>query len=150
LTWAGPAVDGDLAAGDDPAGGFPGYGTFLCADGALTLGVVSEQPFWVALCEVLQLSGLAGLSTADRVARGPELRARIASALEGLERDRAVTDLVAAGVPVAPVLSADEAVRADVFVQRGVSGPAPGGAFVLDHPVRFTPWESGKVSDRSQ
>jgi crotonobetainyl-CoA:carnitine CoA-transferase CaiB-like acyl-CoA transferase len=95
---------------------------------------------------VLGLDDLAGLTTQERTARGPELRAQLGAVLEGMARDRAVADLVAAGVPVAPVLAPQEAVHADVFVQRGVSGADGDGGVTLAHPVRVTPWAGGSAS----
>ena len=66
LSWAAPDIGGDFASRDDPGVAFPGYGTFSCADGFVTLGVVSEDPFWIALCDALELESLRGLDVAAR------------------------------------------------------------------------------------
>jgi crotonobetainyl-CoA:carnitine CoA-transferase CaiB-like acyl-CoA transferase len=138
LSWAGPMIDGSLASSDDPAAGFPAYGAFECLDGAMTLGVVSEQPFWLALCGTLGVDDVADLDVAERVERGAELRARLEAIIAGRRRDEVVAELLAVGVPVAPVLSAAEAVRAEAFVQRGTSIVGDDGEVSLVHPVRFT------------
>ena len=143
LTWAGPEVDGELAGSspadsDGPARNFPAYGAFDCRDGWVTLGVVTEDPFWVELCGVLDpggtagLRGLAGLDAPGRAAAGPELRAKVAAALAGRGRDEVVDALLAAGVPVAPVLGRAEAAALGHFRARGTVRDG-----VIGHPVRF-------------
>lgn len=138
LSWAGPEIGGELASSDDPGVAFPAYGTFACRNGHITLGVVSEDAFWVALCSALTLDDLAPLDVAVRAEQGPRLRERIAQAIASHERDELVRILVAAGVPVAPVLPATEATRSAPFVDRGVSVVDADGTVRLQHPVRFT------------
>ena len=132
VSWAGPEVGGTLASSNEPGAKFPGYGTFACRDGSVTLGIVTEEPFWRALCEVLDLGAAADLGPGGRAAAGPALRARVALALAARNRDDAVAELLALGVPVAPVLSRSEAVALDHFAARGtiVDG-------TIGHPVRF-------------
>jgi crotonobetainyl-CoA:carnitine CoA-transferase CaiB-like acyl-CoA transferase len=137
LSWAAPEIGGELASSDDPGAGFPGYGTFACRDGHVTLGVVSEQPFWTALCDTLHLHDVRALDVRERAARGPELRARLASALADRGRDDLVEELAVVGVPIAPVLTALEAVRATPFVARGVTSVDEHGRVTLHHPVQF-------------
>jgi crotonobetainyl-CoA:carnitine CoA-transferase CaiB-like acyl-CoA transferase len=125
LSWAGPEIGGDFASREDPGIGFPGYGTFACADGFVTLGVVSEDAFWIALCDTLGLQPWRDLDVAARAARGDELRALLKDALAARHRDELVAELVAAGVPVAPVLTAPEAMQSEAM------------RYQDGHPVRF-------------
>jgi crotonobetainyl-CoA:carnitine CoA-transferase CaiB-like acyl-CoA transferase len=138
VTWAHPEPGGSLADSDEPGGSFPAYGTFECRDGWLTLGVVTEDNFWRALCTELHLTDLADLKTADRAADGPALRQAISRALADRDRDTVLDALLAAGVPVAPVLSGDEAVQNTVATAAGLSTPGPDGTARLAHPVRYT------------
>ncbi len=69
VTWAGPDAGGELTEGESPGENFPGYGTFACRDGWVALGVVTEDPFWRALCAVLGLDDVADLDVVRRVAR---------------------------------------------------------------------------------
>ncbi len=135
LSWAGPEIGGELASSDAPGAAFPGYGTFACADGFVTLGVVSEDPFWIALCGALGLDDLAVLDVAARARDGDELRTRLAAEIATRDRDDLVTELVAAGVPVAPVLTAREAMTAEVFADRPVVVDGTEGQ--PGWPVRF-------------
>lgn len=137
LSWAAPEIGGELASSDEPGRGFPGYGTFACRDGHVTLGVVSEQHFWEALCRTVGLGDLASLDISERAARGPELREALGDALTPWPRDDLVDALVGAGVPVAPVLTAAEAARSAPFVERGTSRRDEHGRTVVEHPVRF-------------
>jgi crotonobetainyl-CoA:carnitine CoA-transferase CaiB-like acyl-CoA transferase len=136
FSWAAPSPGGELSSGDEPGTGFPGYGTFACADGFITLGVVSEDPFWRALCEVLGLDDVAGLDVKARAAGAPALLARLNAEIARWDRESLVHALTASGVPAAPVVDAAEAARLEHFVARGVSRPVDDGV-ELDHPVRF-------------
>jgi crotonobetainyl-CoA:carnitine CoA-transferase CaiB-like acyl-CoA transferase len=121
-TWTGSgsaATAGDDGAADGDAKGegwsgtgaaesatkVPGYGLFTTADGLqVALGVVSEQHFWSALCGALGLDGLADVPFSERMERGQELGAAVERAVLGRGRAEVVSSLLAAGVPVAPVL----------------------------------------------
>ena len=70
-----------------PGAAFPGYGTFSCADGNVTLGVVSEDPFWIALCTTLGLHDVASLDLAGRAQDGDALRARLRHTFATRTRD---------------------------------------------------------------
>lgn len=133
-SWAAPEPDGALVDTGEPGRAFPAYGTFRCSDGMVVLGVVTEDRFWTALCHELGLDELTGLDGAERAGRADELRARLVDALRTQERDQLVERLLAAGVPVSPVLSRPEAASLPHFVQRGVLA---GGE--VRHPVRFGP-----------
>ncbi len=83
----------------------PGYGLFDTADGGqISLGVVNEQHFWSRLCHELALGDLADIDFGERTQRGVELQKAVAHAIAGRRRGDLVAVLVAAGVPVAPVL----------------------------------------------
>ena len=126
-TWTG-------RAGPNPAGSapttVPGYGLFSTADGdQVSLGVVDEQHFWSALCLVLGREDLAGLDFAARTAGGEALQAELATAVVARPRRELIDDLLAAGVPAAPVLDRaamldaavfpDFPIRLDTTVRRG-------------------------------
>jgi crotonobetainyl-CoA:carnitine CoA-transferase CaiB-like acyl-CoA transferase len=136
LSWAGPEIGGALASSDDPGAGFPAYGTFSCADGHITLGVVSEDPFWVALCTRLGLEDVAALDVRARARDAHQLRNRLDDAIAPRPRDALVRELVEAGVPVAPVLDAREAMHAEAFAHRPVVRDGVDGQPGL--PLRFT------------
>jgi crotonobetainyl-CoA:carnitine CoA-transferase CaiB-like acyl-CoA transferase len=119
-TWTGTAPP--AAAGvDADVRGVPGYGTFATADGGyVALGVVSEDHFWSRLCEVLAVTDVADLGFVARIERLAELQDRIATVLATRSRDEVVAELLAADVPVAPVLSRAEMAALDHFRRRGV------------------------------
>ncbi|MGP0032914.1 MAG: CaiB/BaiF CoA transferase family protein [Acidimicrobiales bacterium] len=108
-TWTGSARSVSVA---DPAGArptdertVPGYGLFATSDGGqVALGVVNEQHFWSALCTELGLTAAAGLPFDERMQRAAELAGAVADAIRLRRRDELVSALLAAGVPVAPVL----------------------------------------------
>lgn len=115
--WTGSA-DSKLAGRSSTARGIPGYGTFATADGTyLALGVLDEDHFWRALCGVLGLTDDADLTFAARAERTDALQNTIGAIIGGRPRDELVRELLAAGVPCAPVLDragmlASEQVRA--------------------------------------
>lgn len=138
VTWANPDPGGALATSDEPGRNFPAYGTFACRSGWVTLGVVTEDHFWRALCAELGLEELADLGTAARAADGPALRTAISRALAERDRDDVTEALLAAGVPVAPVLTGAETVRHPVSTANGLSSIDADGFVTLRHPVRHT------------
>ena len=102
-TWTGRARSSDEGA--SASGPVPGYGLFTTADGGqIALGVLSEQHFWSALCCELGLDELGALDFAARSSRGAELQRGVSTAIAARTRDDLVEALVAANVPVAPVL----------------------------------------------
>jgi crotonobetainyl-CoA:carnitine CoA-transferase CaiB-like acyl-CoA transferase len=137
FSWAAPEIGGELASTDDPGSAFPAYGTFACTDGFVTLGIVSEQPFWEALCDVLDLDAIRSLDVAARARRGAELRGRLEEEIAGRGRDELSAALVSRGVPAAPVLPAEDARDAAHFIDRGVIHRRDDGSVGLDHPVQF-------------
>jgi crotonobetainyl-CoA:carnitine CoA-transferase CaiB-like acyl-CoA transferase len=102
-TWTGRARSSDEGA--SVSGPVPGYGLFTTADGGqVALGVLSEQHFWSALCSELGLDELGALDFPARSAQGAEVQRAVSSAIATRTRDELVDALVAANVPVAPVL----------------------------------------------
>lgn len=114
--------EGDV---DDVISGVPGYGVYATADGRwLSLGITSEDRFWSSLCEALGLQQDAATPFPERMRRHAQLDAAVADALSRLSRDEALDRLEQAGVPVAPVLTRQETVKAL-------------GAPALVHPARY-------------
>jgi crotonobetainyl-CoA:carnitine CoA-transferase CaiB-like acyl-CoA transferase len=119
-------------------GDVPGYGTFATADGGwIALGVLSEDGAWGNLVRALGLDDAASLGFAERVALGKQLNERIVKAIASSPRDEVVAALVEAGVPVAPVLSQQEMLGAELFRQRGTVADGREGEPVMGHPVRY-------------
>jgi crotonobetainyl-CoA:carnitine CoA-transferase CaiB-like acyl-CoA transferase len=134
-TWTGPAGPGTAGAGE-AAGPTPGYGLFGTSDGGqVALGVVNEQHFWSSLCDELELDDMAALDFGERCRRGAELQRAIGAALATRPRDDLVTRLVAAGVPVAPVLDRQGMLAGAPFPPFPIRLPlpdAPGAVPALD------------------
>jgi crotonobetainyl-CoA:carnitine CoA-transferase CaiB-like acyl-CoA transferase len=137
-TWTGTAAP--VATGvDREARGVAGYGVFEAAGGWIALGVVVEDHFWSALCRVLGLDDVANLGYAERVADRDALQARLRAAIARRPRDVLVSELMAADVPVAPVLDRTGMSELDHFRHRGVvietpwSPVATGPAVRLEH-----------------
>ncbi len=131
-TWTGPAGAGTAggAARRSAPAPTPGYGLFATADGGqVALGVVNEQHFWANLCEELGLGRRGG----PRLRRAPPARrraptARVAEAIATQPRDGLVARLVAAGVPVAPVLDRQGMLAATPFPGFPIRLPLPEAA----------------------
>ena len=110
-TWTGD-VSASNGPGRPTGGGdgeaatsVPGYGIYATADGLqVALGVLNESHFWSALCHAIGLEGEADLTFEARQARHLELHAAVATAVGLHQRTELVSTLLAAGVPVAPVL----------------------------------------------
>jgi crotonobetainyl-CoA:carnitine CoA-transferase CaiB-like acyl-CoA transferase len=148
VSWAGPEPGGSLAASDDPLRRFPAYGSFACADGYVTLGVVTEDGWWRELCTVLGLDDLADLDAEARAQDGDALRHRVAAAIGEGRRDDLVDELLARRVPVAPLLSHAEAVAHDHFRARGTTASTPDGLERFGHPTHHLR-HPARVSDRA-
>jgi crotonobetainyl-CoA:carnitine CoA-transferase CaiB-like acyl-CoA transferase len=126
-SWTGATSGGGLADGSLMRE-LPSYGTYACADGRLlALAFVTEDPFWVALCQTLRCTELADLDVGARMARVDELRDQLAHAIAQQPRDALLAVLLAAGVPAAPVLTREEMLADPHFRARGtVREPSPG------------------------
>jgi crotonobetainyl-CoA:carnitine CoA-transferase CaiB-like acyl-CoA transferase len=111
-TWTGSVSAGgpdgktEGTADGAPPPPLPGYGLFTTVDGGqVALGIMNEQHFWVSLCRQLGLDDeVAILDFPTRCARGDELQQVVSEAIATQPRDTLVSRLMAAGVPVAPVL----------------------------------------------
>jgi crotonobetainyl-CoA:carnitine CoA-transferase CaiB-like acyl-CoA transferase len=136
-TWTGasrPQADNT----DPSAPGVPGYGIYQTADGfQVALGVLTEDHFWLPLCEVLGLQGCGDLEFVERMARVAELQELIAVAIRGWDRDDLVARLLAAHVPVAPVLDRSGMLNLVHFRQRSVVTADPWSDPATGYPVRF-------------
>jgi crotonobetainyl-CoA:carnitine CoA-transferase CaiB-like acyl-CoA transferase len=116
----------------------PGYGTFATADGGwVALGVLSEDAAWSDLAGALGLDDAASLGFDERLALGRQLNERLAKAIGSTRRDEVVAALIESGVAVAPVLSKQEMLGAELFRTRGTVVDGAGGEPVMRHPVRF-------------
>jgi crotonobetainyl-CoA:carnitine CoA-transferase CaiB-like acyl-CoA transferase len=136
-TWTG-AVKPQAEDTDPDARGVPGYGLFVTADGRhLALGVLTENHFWRALCDVLGLADVRDLDFVDRMARMTELQERVAVAIRNRDRDALVTDLLAADVPAAPVLDRAGMLALDHFRERSVVTSDPWADPASGYPIRF-------------
>jgi crotonobetainyl-CoA:carnitine CoA-transferase CaiB-like acyl-CoA transferase len=136
-TWTGAVAP--RAEGVDPsARRVPGYGTFETSDGKhLALGVLTEDHFWKPLCEVLGLQDVADLGFVERMGSCETLQARVAGAIAERPRDELVDELLAAGVPVAPVLNRSEMVQLPHFRDRSAVTADPWADPNTGYPVRF-------------
>ena len=137
-SWTGAVPPLTLPDGRAVGGEVAGYGTFRTADGRwVALGVVSEDRLWADLVTALGLADLTTATFAERVEHSAALTARLGSAIERRDRDELVHELIAAGVPVAPVLSQEEMLEAEQFRSRGVVARDPNGTTFMRHPLRY-------------
>ncbi|MBV1857310.1 MAG: CoA transferase [Nannocystaceae bacterium] len=127
----------------------PHYTVYRTSDERyLSIGVVDEDKFWRKACEVLELTGAAGLPLWGRFLAAAPLRARIASRIAEEPLDTWLGRFREAGVPVAPVLSVDEAMQdAQLLTRRPRSGPVR-GPFSLGDAVQGPPPKLGEHTER--
>ncbi len=126
-TWTGPAGPG--TSGGGAQGPTPGYGLFGTSDGGqVALGVVNEQHFWSNLCHELDLEDVAAIGFDERCRRGAELQRAVSGAIATRPRDELVRRLVAAGVPVSPVLDRAGMLAGAPFPSFPIRLPLPGAA----------------------
>jgi len=135
-TWTG-AASSRLTGAEERRSGLPTYGTFATSDGRyLTLGVITEQHFWEAVCDGLGLADLRDVGLFDRIDRTDEVRGRLAGAIAA----RPLDDLLAAldGAPAAPALTRAEMLEHPQLVHRGLVGGTTAEGFPgIGYPVRF-------------
>jgi len=138
-SWSGPYSGNALRGRSAPTKGSTGYGVFRCADGEwLTLAVISEDHFWRAVCDALDLGALRELGHFERLDRYDECQAAVRSACAQLPRDDAVARLARAGAPVAPALTAAQMAVHPQFRDREVVVDAGDGTPRLGFPARLT------------
>jgi crotonobetainyl-CoA:carnitine CoA-transferase CaiB-like acyl-CoA transferase len=110
-----------------------GYGVFATRDGRrLALSVSFESAHWRALCEVLGLGTLSGLSLGERVADRDDLTARVAEVIQGSAASELDRALLRAGIPFEWVLDAAEVVQPWKGVEGSV-GRARGDGLAREH-----------------
>jgi len=141
-TWTGAVGQLTPVGSDVPMNGLPGYGVYVTADDRwVTLGVLTEGPFWSGLCRALGLEHLDGVDLAARVARKHELDAAVADAIAERTFDEVVTTLEDHDVPVSAVLDRAEMLGLDHFRLRGTvitdSQVLGDGVPVMGHPARY-------------
>ncbi len=138
-SWSGTSSGNLLRGRAQPTRGSAGYGVFHCADGGwLTLAVISEDHFWKAVCEALDLApALHPLGHLERLDRFDECQAAIAAACTTLTREDALDRLTRAGAPVAPVLDPAEMTVNEQFRSREVVFDAGDGTARLGFPARL-------------
>jgi crotonobetainyl-CoA:carnitine CoA-transferase CaiB-like acyl-CoA transferase len=137
VTWTGAAPPRATSV-EGPIRGVPGYGTFQTADGRhVALGVLTEDHFWRSLCDVLGMGECRDLGFADRLPRQPELQERIAAVISARTRDALVEELLAAGVPVSPVLDRSEMLGVPHLRERAVVTKDPWSDPATGYPVTF-------------
>jgi crotonobetainyl-CoA:carnitine CoA-transferase CaiB-like acyl-CoA transferase len=145
-TWTGAAAPRTKEA-ESSARGVPGYGLFATAGGGhLTLGVLTENHFWASLCAVLGLEDLRELTFAERMARVDEVQPRVAAAIASRDRDELVDKLLAADVPVAPVLDRAEMLALAHLRERSVATSDPWADPAIGYPVRFEQHAAARIS----
>ena len=154
-SWSGTSSGNVLRGRAQPTRGSAGYGVFRCADGGwLTLAVISEDHFWRAVCEALDLvPSLHALGHLERLDRFDECQGAITAACAGLTRDDALDRLTRAGAPVAPVLDPSEMTANEQFRSREVVFDAGDGTARLGFPARLgehPPRPPGPVPDVDQ
>ncbi len=99
----------------------PHYGVFRTADGRfVTLGIVYEDHFWRACCDVLGLPEWRELTHAQRLARYGEIRGRLEAVFAGATRDEWTERFAGQEVPFAPVLELQEVLAWPQFRHRGL------------------------------
>jgi crotonobetainyl-CoA:carnitine CoA-transferase CaiB-like acyl-CoA transferase len=116
----------------------PGMGVYSTGDGGhIVLGIFTETHFWRTLCRSLGLERIAEIDFADRVTRAVELRAALQTSFASRSRDELVAELDALGVPIAPVLTREEALNHPHFRERSVIAHGPEGDRRVGHPIRY-------------
>jgi crotonobetainyl-CoA:carnitine CoA-transferase CaiB-like acyl-CoA transferase len=143
-TWTGAATARTEAADVDRGRPVAGYGLFETADGGVVaLGVLTEDHFWRALCDVLGLARHRDLDFATRMASSEMLQRDVGAAIAQRRRRELVDALLAAGAPVAPVLDRGGMLANDHLRGRGVVTTAPWGDVWMGHLARLTHHPAG-------
>ena len=138
-SWVAPSANiSEAPVAAHRGRGQPGMGPYATADGRyVILGIFSEDHFWDALCGAFGLDNYQGLTMADRSARAEELTASLTAKFAARGRDDLVAELDALGIPIAPVLSREEALAQPHYCARGTMARGPDGDRRVAHPIRF-------------
>ncbi|HSS09416.1 MAG TPA: CoA transferase, partial [Acidimicrobiales bacterium] len=146
VTWTGAARP-QASGVDVPVQAVPGYGTFETADGRhVALGVLTEDHFWRSLCDIVGMADCRGLSFVDRLKRQAELQERVAQGISGRTRDGLVEELLAADVPIAPVLDRAGMLSVEHFRERAVVTKDPWCDPATGYPIRFVHHPAARVT----
>ena len=107
----------------------PGYGVFATADGRqITLSIAGEDHMWRALCALLEINDLAGLTEALRVERAAEVGPRLRAAVARHPADWLAREMEALQIAFGPVLSLGEVPNGAQVAHRGLFVPVPRAA----------------------
>jgi alpha-methylacyl-CoA racemase len=112
----------------------PHYALYRTSDDRwLSIGIVGEHKFWVALCDALELPRVRNLPLVARVAAAPTLRRMIARAIRRRTLAEWLEVLDRRTIPVAPVLTVPEALtdRQLAGRQTHIVAEEAGGASLL-------------------
>jgi crotonobetainyl-CoA:carnitine CoA-transferase CaiB-like acyl-CoA transferase len=136
-TWTGAVRP--RAQGVEPSTpGVPGYGIFETAgDQHIALGVLTEDHFWRSLCDAVGLTEQRDLTFTERMGQLEGLQRLLGQAIRGRQRDELVATLLAADVPVAPVLDRSGMLELAHFGERAVVTADPWCDPSTGYPVRF-------------
>lgn len=106
----------------------PHYTVYETSDGRhLSIGIVDEDKFWRAMCEVLELGAAAKVPLWGRFIAATPLRKMVAGKIIQAPLEVWTKRFEDAGVPVAPVLTVDEALDdPQLRVRRPADGPVRG------------------------
>jgi crotonobetainyl-CoA:carnitine CoA-transferase CaiB-like acyl-CoA transferase len=139
MSWVAPTgTISERQSTPDHGGASAGMGLFATGDGGyVVLGIFTEDHFWDTLCRTVGLYELIGVNFAGRRARAGELRHLLEARFASRQRDDLVEQLAPLGVPIAPVLSREEALDHPHFRARGPIADGPDGERWLGHPIRY-------------
>ncbi|MBB4699662.1 CaiB/BaiF CoA transferase family protein [Sphaerisporangium siamense] len=135
-----PVLNGSGTPAPAP-GPEPGYGLYRCADRRLiALGIGFEDHFWALLCEATGLTAYAGLTQAERAARGDTLAGLLSEALSAHTYAHWQELFDRIGVPAGPVhrlreIPDDPHVRARQAIRALDGGD---GRRYVRQPLRFS------------
>ena len=106
----------------------------------LSIGIVGEHKFWVALCDALELPRVRSLPMLARVAAAPTLRRMIARGVRRRTLAEWLNALDRRTLPVAPVLTVPEALADPQLAGRqnhvaSVDGATDGSLLVCAPPA---------------
>lgn len=127
----------------------PHYTVYRTADDRyLSMGIVDEDKFWRAACDVLELGGAGGVPLWGRFLAAAPLRSRIAAKIAEESLATWLTRFREAGVPVAPVLTVDEAMK-DMQLRTRQPNVGPiRGPWSLGAPIEGGPPKLGEHTER--
>ena len=102
--------------------GIPHYGVFQCSDHRwISLGIVSEDHFWIRFCESVGLVEISTLKHHERIAKASEIRVLLEQTFMSRPAHEWDELLTSADVPCAPVVSIEEALSSQQFAIRNAT-----------------------------